>query len=169
MDNERFNVTGDDQGDLYALLQFIFRREFKWPTIHPKKAEGYGGFTGYRVDPYLGLVLYQYPLHDDPVTKRFPFGEGHDPQKLTAFVYNYLRSDEAKVTRPPEPKPLKDGSPGYDEYKELRADFHWDENCDHDGSNGQAWRVFTGPWGHIPMHGHSAPFAIRPIIAWYGK
>jgi len=166
MDNERFNITGDDQGQLHAVLELIFRREFKWPRPHQKAQEGYGGFTGYRLDPFLGLVLYQYPLNDDSVTLRFPFKEGHDPQMLATFVYNYLKSDAAKTVKDP---PMPTTEKGYDDFESLRDDFRWDGSCDHDGSNGEGWRVYTGRWGHLPMHGHSAPFAIRPIVAWYGK
>ena len=170
MDNKRFNITGDNVTELHDVLELIFKREFRWPNRHPKIDEGYGGFTGYRIDPYLGLVLYQYPLHDDNITLRFPFKEGQDPHKLSTFVYNYLGSAEAKnVQNPPFPEKNKDGLPGYDNFKELRADFGWDGHCDHDGSNGDGWRVYTGHWGHMPTHGHSAPYAIRPIVAWYGK
>jgi hypothetical protein len=170
MDNHRFNITGDTQEQLVAILEFIFRREFRWPQVHPKKKDGYGGFTGYVIDPHLGMVLHQYPIdHDDKKTQRFPFEEGYDPQKLASFVYNYLKSDAAKVTPPPEPAANKDGSAGYDNYACLRQDYRWDGWCDHDGSNDQAWRVYTGDWGHIPTYGHSFPFAIRPIVAWYGK
>jgi|KBSSwiStaDraftv2_1062776.scaffolds.fasta_scaffold00022_314 hypothetical protein len=171
MDNHRFNVTGDNQAQLVGILEFIFRREFRWPQVHAKKSEGYGGFTGYRIDPHLGLVLYQYPIdHNDKLTQRFPFGEGYDPQKLAAFVYNYLNSEAAdKVTPPPLPETRDGLTATYDAYACLRHDYGWDGWCDHDGSNNRGWRIYTGDWGHIPMHGHSAPFAIRPITAWYGK
>lgn len=171
MDNERFNVTGDNQGDLVALLEFIFRREFKWPQVHAKKSEGYGGFTGYVIDKHLGLVLHQYPIdHDDKKVQKFPFGEGHDPRKLAAFIYNYLGSEAAKeVVDAPLPPPTGRGTAGYDEYASYRQDYRWDASCDHDGSNGQGWRLYTGEWGHIQPYGHSYPFAIRPIVAWYGK
>jgi hypothetical protein len=171
MDNHRFNVTGDKLNHLVAILEFIFKREFNWPTPHPKNSEGYGGFTGYRLDPFLGLVLYRYPIeHDDKLTQKFPFQEGHDPIRLATFIQNYLKSESAKsVKNPPVPEPNKDGSAGYDRYGFIRQDLRWDGWCDHDGSNGDGWRIYTGEWGHVGEHGYRAPFAVRPIVAWYGK
>lgn len=42
------------------------------------------------------------------------------------------------------------------------------QSPDHDGSNGQGWRVFCDHWGHVLDH-HYAICGIQPQWAMYGK
>lgn len=42
------------------------------------------------------------------------------------------------------------------------------EYCDHDGSDGKGFRVYTEDWGHVAGM-WEAICAIQPIWAWYGK
>lgn len=39
---------------------------------------------------------------------------------------------------------------------------------DHDGDNGDGWRVFTGAWGSVAGH-HYSIVAVQPAWAMYGK
>lgn len=44
----------------------------------------------------------------------------------------------------------------------------WDCDQDHDGSNGDGWRVYVEDWGHVGTNCY-AICAIRPAYVWYGK
>lgn len=44
----------------------------------------------------------------------------------------------------------------------------WDCDNDHDGSNGDGWRVYVEDWGHVGTNSY-AICAIRPVYVWYGK
>lgn len=44
----------------------------------------------------------------------------------------------------------------------------YQEQPDHDGSNGKGWRVFNEQWGHVAGH-HYAIVGIQPQWAMYGK
>lgn len=45
--------------------------------------------------------------------------------------------------------------------------IHGDEP-DHDGSNGNGWRIFNEDWGHV-ANSHYAFVGIQPVWAMYGK
>jgi len=106
-DNSRFNVSGDTQKGLAETLSL-------WVSLNGHKAMN---FTGYRLDPVFGMLLYIYDGGDkDKIL--FPFNEGKNPTRLSAFFYNYLHSDRMKFIDPPVT--LKDQ---YDEYEYFRQDF----------------------------------------------
>ena len=44
----------------------------------------------------------------------------------------------------------------------------WDASCDHDGGNGEGWRVYCADWGHVAGES-SAICAVKPVVLWYGK
>lgn len=56
--------------------------------------------------------------------------------------------------------------------------WHWLEDCwekrahgqepDHDGDNGNGWRIFNEDWGHV-AESHYAFVGIQPVWAMYGK
>jgi hypothetical protein len=156
--NPRFNVTGQEEDGLAATLAL-------WGTINLSsyqiaKVKSPLDFKGYRLDPYLGMVLFQYEIENTKMIP-FPFDEGKYPERLASFFYNYLKSDKSKVSIPEKPVGL------LDYYADFRADFPLDVDEDHDGHNERGWRVSTGRWGHV-LNYDEAIF-IRPIHIWYGK
>lgn len=40
--------------------------------------------------------------------------------------------------------------------------------CDHDGSDGHGWRIYTESWGHAGGSFYGS-FAFHPMYCWYGK
>lgn len=54
-----------------------------------------------------------------------------------------------------------------DEAKTVRLSG-WDAAVDHDGEDGQGWRVYCEDWGHVGNF-TSAICAITPAVMWYGK
>jgi hypothetical protein len=42
------------------------------------------------------------------------------------------------------------------------------DRLDHDGDNGEGWRVYNEEWGHVGPYRY-AVFAVQPCWAWYGK
>ena len=55
-----------------------------------------------------------------------------------------------------------------DNPEEVEHTLFWDQNQDHDGSNGLGWRVYCEDWGHVDGMS-SAICAIKPAFMWYGK
>ena len=45
----------------------------------------------------------------------------------------------------------------------------WCDYCDHDGSNGDGWQVYTDDWGCVGEAAGATICAIKPAIMWYGK
>ena len=159
-DNTRFNASGDSPKALAATLHL-------WSLLHGPASYDRPGchlplidFKGYCLHPQYGMVLFTYG--EDKEMVPFPFEEGKDPHKLAGFFYSYLKSSKSVIN-----DYLTKGYSGEDEHKAILADFSWDRDADHDGSNERHWRVMTGRWGHVISS--SAPLAIRPAYAWYGK
>jgi len=102
------------------------------------------------VDKKKGLILLWYVADSqkDKVTK---FLTPLSAKAATPMVIEWLNSDEAKTIE------LGD----------------WDEDADHDGSNGAGWRVFCERWGHITgedgLDYDGSIVAITPAYMWHGK
>jgi len=151
-DNSRFDVSGDSQERLTAAINL-------YSMIH-----GHGShrleFVGYSIDPYIGMLLHQW---EGNLNKRlFPFDEGKDPERLSAFFYNYLMSPLSSLKKLPEIIVGKK-----DDYSDFRNGIHWDDDHSHDGHNRKGWRLMTGGWGHVLSS--ATPLVIKPIFCWYGK
>lgn len=90
-----------------------------------------------------GLVLFWWAEEGN--------GRNKLPSELTAeeclpMVWAWLHGEEAKTV-------------------ELTG---WDKAVDHDGDNGEGWRVYCEDWGHVAGE-HSAICAVKPVVLWYGK
>ena len=51
----------------------------------------------------------------------------------------------------------------------IHLDSEWDVDTDHDGDNGDGWRIYCEDWGNIDECGDYAFIAILPVYIWYGK
>lgn len=91
-----------------------------------------------------GLILFQYRSSTDKELKALP--ASLDADGAYELAKTWLTSDEAKEVE------LSD----------------WDENLDHDGSNGPGWRIYIEDWGHVADK-WGAICAIKPAYMWYGK
>lgn len=87
-----------------------------------------------------GLIL----LWSDSTGTSFPSPLTCD--SVLPFVWEWLRSEEAAAVQKTD----------------------WDAVTDHDGSDGDGWRVYVEDWGHVGDH-HAAICAIKPVVLWYGK
>ena len=94
---------------------------------------------GWRKSLKHGLILYAYENGDINL-----FPNPLTAEEVFPIVKKYLKSGE-----------------------DVELD-DWDKDADHDGSNGQGWRVYCEDWGHIGSD-HSAFAAIKPVYIWYGK
>ena len=55
-----------------------------------------------------------------------------------------------------------------DKKREKHSLGDWEGDIDHDGSNGEGWRVYVEDWGHVGEHRY-AICAIKFCYMWYGK
>lgn len=98
---------------------------------------------GYRISPTHGLILLWHVPRDHGGTRFIaPLG----PDALAETITEWLQTEEARSV------PLTD----------------WDRDCDHDGHNGDGWRVYCEDWGHVDHDPYSI-VAIKRVHLWYGK
>lgn len=96
--------------------------------------------TSYFIDKTKGLVLLWYTEKNS-----IPFPSPLTSDEATEVIWSWLQSKAAK---------------------EVEC-VDWDANHDHDGSNGDGWRVYCEGWGHVKSH--YAIVAVKPAFMWYGK
>lgn len=89
-----------------------------------------------------GLVL----LWSDTCERATLFPAGLSAEECLPFVLAWLKSADAKKIK-----------------KER-----WDADTDHDGSDGDGWRVYCEDWGHVDNE-FAAICGIKPVVLWYGK
>ncbi len=127
-DNVIFNVNGRGLEALTKTLELVFKGSM---------------VEGWKFKKDYGLCLYQHDSTSKKDINRFPVKIS--PSKASEIVFDWLKSDEAKLV------PCKG----------------WDADYDHDGINELGWRVYTEDWGHID--GDRDVVAIKPCYLWYGK
>lgn len=97
---------------------------------------------GWKVTDEDGMILYWHPENVTPLP-----GDGVTAKEFMPIVWSWLSNDKEKVK-------IKLTS--------------WDRDADHDGHNGQGWRVYCGDWGHVGGSSY-AICAVKPVYLWYGK
>ena len=100
------------------------------------------GAKGYIKDKEKGLILVWYTGSEKEAV---PFPGRLTAEEALPLVTAYLQSEDAESVE-------KKG---------------WEEDTDHDGSNGVGWRVYAEDWGHVKTH--YAICAVKRVFLWYGK
>lgn len=147
MDNRVFNINGPlhrvphmREGEIEMLADAL--------KLAMRQRGSNTKAIGWSVIPNLGLALYWAEPKNiaEPYNKLLAsMGQG-DTQPLAHLIANWLETDEAKAM-PHE---------------------GWDADCDHDGDNGDGWRVFVGDWGNVGSR-WEAICCVRHAFMWYGK
>lgn len=120
----------------------IREKDFFFRTIDLAFSQsGYMHAEGYVFDIKYGLILLAYGIEN---AQKFP--TKLNPHATATIIFPWLSSDESKTVQ-----------------CEGR-----DADIDHDGSNGNGWRIYYGEHGHFGNH-YGAICAIRPVFVWYGK
>jgi hypothetical protein len=100
--------------------------------------------AGWEYNSVKGLVLVWST--DDSREDVHPFPVPLTAEQCFPFVRAWLDSDQARMVQ----------------------QKGWDAKTDHDGSNGDGWRVYCEDWGHVGEN-HYAICAIKPVVLWFGK
>lgn len=147
MDNRAFNVNGPLHREPHMREGNIEMLADTLKLAMRQRGEN-TTVVGWSVIPSIGLALYWTEPSGllVPFNKLLaPLGLG-DTQPLAHMIANWLDTDEAK-SMPHE---------------------GWDADEDHDGDNGDGWRVFVGDWGHVGNR-WEAICAVKHAFMWYGK
>jgi hypothetical protein len=146
MDNRTIDVTSVGEAELGMALRLA------WPGAPGSKATHYKavGLTekvAYYGEPTFRHAVSNHETDDGTPTLilfwheergSLPLPYALEIDEAIPFVSGWLK----KAQRGPEP--------------------------DHDGDNGEGWRVFTEAWGHVAGHQY-AIVAVQPAWAMYGK
>ena len=97
----------------------------------------------WKVTPEDGLILYWMITEGNPL----PGVAGVTAEEFLPILWAWLS----------DPK----------ERNKIKVD-EWDANPQHDGRNGEGWRVYCGDWGHVGGSSF-AICAVKPVWLWYGK
>lgn len=120
------------------------------PGVHP------GPFGGNCDIPNCNLDDIQF------VASHYSTDEIVPGKPNTLILLAYEENDALKLPYPLNLKQTTEFGLGW------LDEVEYDDQPDHDGSNGKGWRLFTNYWGHVANY-HSAIVGIQPIWAMYGK
>lgn len=145
MNNRTIDIVSEGHQDLEMALTII------WNNCPGSKATHYKIMKLKENFKYYGTPISHYAeVNEDP--------EGDE----TLILLWHEQKDALKL---PYPLELEDA---IHFVKGWLKKISYEEEPNHDGSNGKGWRVFTEQWGHVAGH-HYAIVGIQPKWAMYGK
>jgi len=144
-DNRLFCVNGKSKKRFELAIRLLMASEYEKEYTA----------TGWYFHKDKGFVLVWSCKEDKANIFTNRLGQPFPPttEELIEILWEWLKSDEAKT---------------------VTTNVDWEENFDHDGSNGLGWKVYTEEWGHIHSIGqdladHYSFAAVKPVYLWYGK
>jgi hypothetical protein len=144
MDNRHITVQSEGRKAFELAMQLLF-----------DNAPG-GKVSHYSDHPTYGFVL---------------FWDG-DEDYLSEASYDAHDLKKEKVTSPivklPYAMNCKAATDLAWEWLQAQPNDKYQDQCDHDGSNGKGFKVYNEYWGHIG-DSHYSVLAVLPVWAWYGK
>lgn len=109
-------------------------------------------------------LAFQLLFDNAPGSKATHYFE--DPKKGLVLLWH---EDEGKKSiKLPSPLSWKGAADLAWEWLSNQKEDNYHDFLDHDGSNGQGFKVYNEDWGHV-AGSHYAILGVYPVWAWYGK